>query len=87
VKRKEQLLAIGSGMGQREVWACCLTFSKGESNNLHGSWFVVDAEISGGGGRGSGRPKTPGRRAPRPTDIDLPVIELSQAFGHGRYRY
>lgn len=87
MKGKEQLLATEPRMGQRDVWACCLTFLEGESNNIHGSWFMVDAEISGGGGRGSGRPKTPGRPAPRPTNIDLPVIELSQAFGHGRYRY
>jgi len=57
-----------------------------EGQEQQRSWFMVDAAISGGGGRGSGRPKTPGRPAPRPRDIDLPGIELSQAFGHGRYR-
>jgi len=51
--------------GQRDVWACCLTFGKGKSNNVHGSWWMqqlvgAGVEAREGRRRRDDQPRGPG---------------------------
>lgn len=94
VRGDEEVLTIGPGMGQADVWACCLVFAKGErATPFMGSWWMQ--RISGGGGarawkwpRRTDRTRRSATGASgRPTMMTTTTEELVLLrVGHGRYR-